>query len=89
MMGSAPHMGMNLGQEDELTLSVETGEDDIQGKLANITKHWHMTPPADLKTPTLQGGQGNSYCIEFYLVLKLEMQLFKYIKYFRKHVWRT
>ena len=36
MMGSAPHMGMNLGQEDELTLSVETGEDNIQGKLTNI-----------------------------------------------------
>ena len=29
-------MGMNLGQEDELTLSVETGEDNIQGKLTNI-----------------------------------------------------
>ena len=36
MMGSAPHMGMNLGQEDELTLSVEIGEDNIQGKLTNI-----------------------------------------------------
>ena len=28
---------MNLGQEGELTLSMETGEDDIQGQLTNIT----------------------------------------------------
>ena len=67
-------MMMNLGQEDELTLSVETGEDDIQGKLANI-----------INTDSVREGRvrSDSNCIEYYLVLKLEMQLFKYIKYLK------
>ena len=71
-------MMMNLGQEDVLTLSVETGEDDIQGTLANI-----------INTDSVREGRvrSDSNCIEYHLVLEVFKYLHKILKkFFRKHV---